>query len=228
MRTRSVLFYDPANGKPSSFGSEFSAAGYRCHYATTRTAAMQIVEEHRPDAVVVFIDHCGEDGYAFCRLVRHQLNLRRVALIMVSSQCGEEDIIRGYEAGADEYVSSLKGPRELVARVGAVIRRISDFDAAKIKVKDIEIDLDQQQVRKSGKPLDLTYIQFKLLYLLASRRDKTFSREEILNRVWGRNVCVTTRTVDVHVKRLREKLGERKYPSRYIETVHGTGYRFMQ
>lgn len=228
MRARSVLFYDPANGGPSAFSGEFSAAGYRCYHATTHTAALQIVERDKPHAVVVFIDRCGEDGYSFCRLIRHQLNLRRVALIMISSQCGEEDIIRGYEAGADDYVSSLKGPRELVARVGAVIRRMCDFDAARIKVKDIEIDLDQQQVRKSGKPLDLTYIQFKLLYLLASRRDKIFSREEILDRVWGRNVCVTSRTVDVHVKRLREKLGERKYPSRYIETVHGTGYRFMQ
>jgi len=228
MRTRSVLFYDPANGRPNAFSGEFSAAGYQCYHATTRTEALRLVEGNRTDAVIVFIDQCGEEGYSFCRLIRHQLNLRRIALIMVSTQCGEEDIIRGYEAGADDYVSSLKGPRELVARVGAVIRRISDFDASKIKVKDIEIDLDQQQVRKSGKPLDLTYIQFKLLYLLASRRDKTFSREEILDRVWGRNVCVTSRTVDVHVKRLREKLGERKYPSRYIETVHGTGYRFMQ
>ncbi|MCR4439026.1 MAG: response regulator transcription factor [bacterium] len=228
MRTRSVLFYDPANGKPNAISSEFHAAGYHCRHATTRTEALQIVESQRPDAVVVFIDRCGEDGYSFCRLVKQQLNLRRMALIIVSSQCSEEDIIRGYEAGADDYVSSLKGPRELVARAGAVIRRISECDPAKIKVKDIEIDLGQQQVRKSGKPLDLTYIQFKLLYLLASRRDKTFSREEILDRVWGGNVCVTSRTVDVHVKRLREKLGERKYPSRYIQTVHGTGYRFMQ
>jgi DNA-binding response OmpR family regulator len=95
-----------------------------------------------------------------------------------------------------------------------------------IKIKDIEINIDTHEVFKSGTPLDLTYTQFRLLYLLVTHRDTIFSRDEILEKVWGENVYVTDRTVDVHVKRLREKLGEKMQPSRYIQTIHGLGYRF--
>ena len=94
-------------------------------------------------------------------------------------------------------------------------------------VKDISIDLDTHEVRKENKLIDMTYTQFKLLYLLASRRDYVFSRDEILNKVWGENAYVTNRTVDVHVKRLREKLGEQNKKSKYIQTIHGLGYRFV-
>jgi DNA-binding response OmpR family regulator len=95
-----------------------------------------------------------------------------------------------------------------------------------IKIKDIEINVDTHEVFKAGTPLDLTYTQFRLLYLLATHRETIFSRDEILEKVWGENVYVTDRTVDVHVKRLREKLGEKMQPSRYIQTIHGLGYRF--
>ena len=94
-------------------------------------------------------------------------------------------------------------------------------------IKDISINLDTHEVRKDGKLLDMTYTQFRLLYLLASHRDYVFSRDEILDKVWGENTYVTNRTVDVHVKRLREKLGENRQPSKYIQTIHGLGYRFV-
>ena len=90
----------------------------------------------------------------------------------------------------------------------------------------IEINLDTHEVRKGNNRIDLTYTQFKILYLLASRRDYVFTRDEILNKVWGKNIYVTDRTVDVHVKRLREKLGENGQPLKYILTIHGLGYRF--
>ena len=130
------------------------------------------------------------------------------------------------DLGADDFIDYPFGMREMLARVKALYRRIR-LDRNQIKVRDIEIDLDEHRVKKAGLPIDLTYIQFKLLYLLASRRENVFSRQEILERVWGHKIYVTNRTVDVHIKRLREKLGEAKYPSKYIETIHGVGYRFM-
>jgi DNA-binding response OmpR family regulator len=152
---------------------------------------------------------------------------RKSALLLLSSNDDENLRVKGLEIGADDFIRKPFSSREIVARIKAITRRIVANDSKKIRVKDIEIDLDEHRVRKAGKPIDLTYIQFKLLYLLASRRNNVFSRKEILEKVWGKKVFVTSRTVDVHIKRLREKLGEYKYPSQYIETIHGTGYRFL-
>ena len=159
--------------------------------------------------------------------LKDDFNTRKSALVLLSSDGEETDIIRAIQMGVDDYVIKPFSNKAVVARLRAVVERADRNGSKKIKVKDIEIDLDEHKVRKSGKTIDLTYIQFKLLYLLASRRDSVFSRKEILEKVWGRKVYVTNRTVDVHIKRLREKLGEYKYPSQYIETIHGTGYRFL-
>ena len=183
--------------------------------------------EEKPKAIYVNLDYYGDEGFELCRRLKENFESRKAALILYSSDDSEENIIKGLEIGADDFVTDKSSPRELTARLRSIIRRIDVSANNKIKVKDIEIDLDEHKVKKSGKPIDLTYIQFKLLYLLASRRDNVFSRKEILEKVWGRKVYVTNRTVDVHIKRLREKLGEYKYPSQYIETIHGTGYRFL-
>ena len=115
---------------------------------------------------------------------------------------------------------------ELIAKIKAISRRLNFDESKKIKVKDIEIDLSEQRAMKSAKPLELTYIEFKLLVLLTSRRITVVSRKEILDRVWGTSVCVNERTVDVHIKRLRNKLGYDHYFCPYIETIYGIGYRF--
>ncbi|MBN1349767.1 response regulator transcription factor [candidate division KSB1 bacterium] len=183
--------------------------------------------EEKPRAVLINVDVFGDDGLELCRRLKENFETRKSAIILYSEDESENNVIKGFEIGADDFITSRNSPRELIARLKSIVRRIETSGNNKIKVKDIEIDLDEHKVKKSGKPIDLTYIQFKLLYLLASRRDNVFSRKEILEKVWGRKVYVTNRTVDVHIKRLREKLGEYKYPSQYIETIHGTGYRFL-
>lgn len=187
----------------------------------------EICRDEKPKAIFIDLDVFGDEGFELCRKLKDNFETRKAATILYSENADENQIIKGLETGADDYLSHRFTNRELAARVKAIIRRVETSGSKKIKVKDIEIDLDEHKVKKSGKPIDLTYIQFKLLYLLASRRDNVFSRKEILERVWGRKVYVTNRTVDVHIKRLREKLGEYKYPSQYIETIHGTGYRFL-
>lgn len=221
-----IVFY----GKASILGSSDSAlkrAGLEPLYAEDDKEVYEILKTKKTSALVIDIDDVGENGFELVRQVKEDLDTRNVALMVISNKEDEENMIRGLELGADDYVINPRSGREVLARVQAIIRRVNK-SSHKVRVKDIEIDLDEHKVRKSGKPVDLTYIQFKLLYLLASRKNSVFSRQEILERVWGRKVYVTNRTVDVHIKRLREKLGEYKYPSQYIETIHGTGYRFLQ
>jgi len=201
--------------------------GYVMQHATHLDSMQETVLRDKPSAVVIDLDEFGDRTWLACQELKDDLATRKAALILLSSNDDENLRIKGLEAGADDFIAKPYSPRELLARLKAITRRITSGDAKKIRVKDIEIDLDEHRVRKAGKPIDLTYIQFKLLYLLASRRNNVFSRKEILERVWGKKVYVTNRTVDVHIKRLREKLGEYKYPSQYIETIHGTGYRFL-
>jgi DNA-binding response OmpR family regulator len=228
MGSGTIVFYNPANGKPSLTRDCFKRGGYEIFNTSNCAETLQIIEQELPKAALIFIDHCGESGFVLCQTIRKNPLLNKVALVMISKYGTEEEIIRAFESGADDYIAHPHGPRELLIRLNALIRRLRGTDASMLRVKDIEIDLETHQVVKSGRPVELTYIQFKLLYLLASKRDSVFSRQEILDKVWGKEVYVTSRTVDVHIKRLREKLGEFKYPSRYIETVHGTGYRLMQ
>ncbi|KAA3612113.1 MAG: DNA-binding response regulator [Calditrichaeota bacterium] len=189
--------------------------------------AQDMALRDKPIAIMLNMDDFGEDAWLVCSELKDDLVTRKSALILMSESSDENLRIKGLESGADEFIRLPVHAREMAARIKAIARRLAMFDNKKIRVKDIEIDLDEHRVRKAGKPIDLTYIQFKLLYLLASRRNNVFSRKEILEKVWGKKVYVTNRTVDVHIKRLREKLGEYKYPSQYIETIHGTGYRFL-
>lgn len=201
--------------------------GFVMQHAAHLENVQETVLRDKPSAVVIDLDEFGDRTWSACQELKDDLTTRRSALILLSSNDDENLRIKGLESGADDFIAKPYSPRELLARLKAIARRITSGDAKRIRVKDIEIDLDEHRVRKAGKPIDLTYIQFKLLYLLASRRNNVFSRKEILEKVWGKKVYVTNRTVDVHIKRLREKLGEYKYPSQYIETIHGTGYRFL-
>lgn len=199
---------------------------YASHYETF-DSALEIAMREKPTVVVIDLDETGENGWETCMELKDDIGTKNIGLILVSSDGSEMAKVKGLEMGADDFIVKPYSKREMAARIKAVSRRLNTGVSKKIKIKDIEINLDEHRVSKAGKPIDLTYIQFKLLYLLASRRMNVFSRKEILERVWGKKVYVTNRTVDVHIKRLREKLGEYKYPSQYIETIHGTGYRFL-
>jgi DNA-binding response OmpR family regulator len=201
--------------------------GYLLHNQDNVDSLTELAVQDKPAVIIIDLDEFGDRVWSLCMDIKDDIALRKTALILVSSSEDENLRVKALESGADDIIAKPVGARELAARIKAISRRMTTSDSKKICVKDIEIDLDEHRVKKAGKPIDLTYIQFKLLYLLASRRNNVFSRKEILERVWGKKVYVTNRTVDVHIKRLREKLGEYKYPSQYIETIHGTGYRFL-
>ncbi len=222
-----IQFFGNGTSTSTQLEHLLESEGYVMQQTLNLDSLQEIVLRDRPSAVVIDLDEFGDRTWSVCQELKDDLATRKAALILLSSNDDENLQIKGLESGADDFIAKPYSPRELLARLKAIGRRITSGDAKKIRVKDIEIDLDEHRVRKAGKSIDLTYIQFKLLYLLASRRNNVFSRKEILEKVWGKKVYVTNRTVDVHIKRLREKLGENKYPSQYIETIHGTGYRFL-
>ena len=201
--------------------------GYTANHFESLQNVLEVTMRTKPSVVIIDLDEFGDSVWSTCLELKDDIATRRTGIILVSSANDESLRIKGFDIGADDFVNKPYSKRELVSRIKALSRRLDFNEGKKIKVKDIEINLDEHRVSKAGKQIDLTYIQFKLLYLLASRRMNVFSRKEILDRVWGKKVYVTNRTVDVHIKRLREKLGEYKYPSQYIETIHGTGYRFL-
>lgn len=216
---------------PSQLGDQVEGAFRRAHFEVVRAVDSDqmigmLTHEH-PDALIIDWDMSNGVLEEVNKVIRE--NCRKTGLVLLSKSKKAEERIQALEDGADDCLQTPPEIDELIAKVKALVRRIDLVDHAprQLSVKDISINLDTHEVRKNGKLIDMTYTQFKLLYLLASRRDYVFTRDEILNKVWGENTYVTNRTVDVHVKRLREKLGEDKQPSKYIQTIHGLGYRFV-
>lgn len=214
----------------SQLGDKSEQAFYRANFNVLRTSnakeAVDMLHREMPDAMVGDSELIKSQLGPINQLLKNQC--RKTAFVLLSNHTKMMDRIHALEDGADDIVNIDSELDELIAKVKALVRRISLVsDTPKtLTIRDISINLDTHEVRKAGKIVDLTYTQFKLLYLLASQRESVFSRNDILAKVWGENTYVTDRTVDVHVKRLREKLGERGQPSRYIQTIHGLGYRF--
>ncbi|HFE52644.1 MAG TPA: response regulator transcription factor [Bacteroidetes bacterium] len=227
LKAHKILFFDKNPREGDEFRERLAQEGFELENVTDYDEAVERVRSEKPAAVLVNVDTCGSDAWEIARQLKQDLDTKRIALILFSQYDDESNIVRGFEEGADDFIVRPTGSRATVARIKGIVRRIRELGSRRIKVRDLEIDLDEHRVWKAGKPIDLTYTQFKLLYLLASHRENVFTRQEILERVWGKKVYVTSRTVDVHIKRLREKLGEKRYPSKYIETIHGTGYRFL-
>ncbi|MDZ7373695.1 MAG: response regulator transcription factor [candidate division KSB1 bacterium] len=222
-----LLVFDRAAAADNELFGRLKQEGFELVHIDNLEDAAERIRAEKPAGVLINVDTCGSDSWSVVRELKQNLETRRIAIILYSGYDDEANIVRGFEEGADDYIVRPTASRATVARIKGIVRRVRELGSRRIKVKDLEIDLDEHRVYKAGKPIDLTYTQFKLLYLLASHRENVFTRQEILERVWGKKVYVTSRTVDVHIKRLREKLGEQKYPSKYIETIHGTGYRFM-
>jgi len=215
----------------SKIGDRIEGAFIRARFHVIRTddsnQMVSLLKKENPDVMIIDWDLTNGTMLEITRVIRE--NCRKTGLVLLSKSKKATERIQALEEGADDCFQQPPEIDELVAKVKALVRRIDLVDHAprRIHVKDISIDLDTHEVRKGNKLIDMTYTQFKLLYLLASKRDYVFTRDEILDKVWGENTYVTNRTVDVHVKRLREKLGEDKQPSKYIQTIHGLGYRFV-
>jgi two-component system phosphate regulon response regulator PhoB len=202
--------------------------GYKVLTATSGEQGVKLACEHQPDLVILDLMLPGIDGLQVCRELKQRDNTRHIAVIMLTAKGEEADIVTGLELGAADYVTKPFSPRVLLARVKAVLRRSEQAPADPeseqvLELHDMLIHPGRNEVLVKGERKDLTYTEFRVLYLLASRPGWVFTRYQIVNSVRGDDYFVTDRAVDVQIVGLRRKLGEY---GKYIETVRGVGYRF--
>ena len=198
--------------------------GYRTLEAADGAAAKELVERETPALVVLDLMLPGMGGLELCRWIRKRSDL---PLIMLTARGEEADRIVGLELGADDYVTKPFSPRELVARVRTVLRRTEPTlrKEERLSFGDVEIETATREVSRAGKPLRLTAKEFDLLSFLARHPRRVFSRDQLMERVWGYSAALDTGTVTVHIRRLREKIEADPSHPRHLETVWGVGYR---
>jgi len=188
---------------------------------------LNLVRRELPDLVLLDVMLPGIDGLEICRRLKYEAATREIPVIMVTAKSEESDIVLGLEVGADDYLSKPFGPRELVARVRAVLRRgkvpLDDDDQHRVVFDRLSIDPSRHEVVCDGTELELTATEFRLLYFLASSPGRVFSRQRLVKEAIGEDVYILDRNIDVHVRAIRKKLGE---GNDYILTVRGVGYRF--
>ena len=201
-------------------------AGIECVHAADGGTALRLVRECRPDVLILDLMLPGMDGLEVCRALRRDPATARLPIIMLTAKAEEVDRVVGLEVGADDYVVKPFSPRELVARVGALLRRVREPEAPTARrIGDLEVDEGRHRVAVGGRPVELTAKEFGLLAALVRANGRVLSREQLLEGVWGYAAAaeIESRTVDVHIRRLREKLGAE---ARRIVTVKAVGYRF--
>jgi DNA-binding response OmpR family regulator len=200
-------------------------AGYRTMAARDGAIGLQIARNDLPALIVLDLMLPGLEGTEVCRQLKADLKTAHIPVVMLTAKAEEVDRIVGLELGADDYLTKPFSPRELVLRIKKILSRGRAMPAEILKAGNIEIDLAKHQAAIRGQPVELTATEFKLLATLLERRGRVQTRDTLLADVWGYEGDVDTRTVDTHVRRLREKLGK---AADAIETVRGVGYRFAE
>jgi two-component system alkaline phosphatase synthesis response regulator PhoP len=197
--------------------------GYNVVKAENGVEGIKAAREHRPNLVLLDIMMPKMDGIETCEQLRADPELKNIPIIFLTARSDEKTEIEGLDKGADDFITKPISTTKLLSRINAVLRRFEDAEEEEkvLEVHDLKIDKDRYIVTRGDEEFQLPRKEFELLYYLASRKGKVRDRQTLLNKVWGDNIYVVDRTVDVHVRKIREKLGDH-----YIETVKGVGYRF--
>ncbi|NLD59428.1 MAG: response regulator transcription factor [Clostridiales bacterium] len=221
-----ILICDDDPVVHESLGLYLGSEGYEHQSAYDGQQALEMVESLHPDMVVLDLMMPRMSGIDVCRTIRQTSS---IPIIMLTAKGEEIDRILGLELGADDYIVKPFSPREVLARIKAVLRRFSekapDEDNSIIRLPQLEISLENYQVKAAGKVVPCTPKEVEILHMLTSNVGQVFSREQILSRVWGYDYFGDTRTVDAHIKRIRQKLPQENVPW-VLKTVYGVGYRF--
>ncbi len=200
-------------------------AGFDTLEAADCRRARELLADERPDLALIDWMLPDMSGLELTRTLRRDQDNENLAIIMLTARADENDKVSGLDSGADDYLTKPFSPRELVARIQAVLRRSGTSDDAVLKANLLELDPAGHRVLAAGREVPLGPTEYRLLHFLMSHPERVYSRSLLLDRVWGANVYIEERTVDVHVRRLRKAL-ERSGADRYIQTVRGAGYRF--
>ncbi|WP_168386641.1 phosphate response regulator transcription factor PhoB [Erwinia amylovora] len=189
-------------------------------------SALSLLIEPWPDLILLDWMLPGGSGIQFIKHLKREAMTRDIPVMMLTARGEEEDRVRGLEVGADDYTTKPFSPKELVARIKAVMRRIAPMAVEEvIEIQGLTLDPSSHRVMSGTQPLDMGPTEYKLLHFFMTHTERVYSREQLLNHIWGTNVYVEDRTVDVHIRRLRKAL-ELSGHDRMVQTVRGTGYRF--
>ena len=219
-----ILLVDDEPDALEILGFKLREAGFTPIFAKDGTRALAAARDERPDLIVLDLMLPEVDGLEVCKILRRDPLTSAIPILMLTARAAEMDRVLGLELGADDYVTKPFSPRELVIRIRKLLARsqVSEDATAHIKVGDIDIDVPRHVVLVLGKEVVLTATEFKLLEVLARRRGRVQTRDRLLQDVWGYENPIDSRTVDTHMRRLREKLGS---AARHLDTVRGVGYR---
>ncbi|SKB42086.1 response regulator transcription factor [Daejeonella lutea] len=200
--------------------------GYQVYTATNGQEAVTEAKRVLPDLIILDIMMPKMDGIEACRILRSMNEFKNTFMVFLTARSEEYSEIAGFNVGADDYIAKPIKPRALTSRVNAILRRNVQAESEeenKLEIADLIIDREAFLVFRNGERITLAKKEFELLYLLASKPGKVYTRDVILNNIWEESVVVTNRTIDVHIRKLREKLGDR-----YVTTVKGVGYKFEE
>ena len=206
-----------------------SRNGYETRVLGGSGGVLKALEQYKPDMVVLDVMLPEVDGFELCRQIRQSSALGRIPVLFLTARADEVDRVLGLEIGGDDYMTKPFSPRELVARVKAHLRREEmDAEPAVLDIGPFRLDRNARRVMQGDRELSLTSTEFNLLEFFLTHRGHAYSRDQLLESVWGAQRYVTPRTVDVHVRRLREQIEEQPENPKYLTTVRGFGYRFEE
>jgi len=225
MTEKTVLIVDDEAAIREMLSVALQMAGYQCLEAQDAQTAHALIVDHQPDIILLDWMMPGVSGIELARRLKREPASADIPIIMLTARSEEDNKIQGLEAGADDYITKPFSPRELVARLKAVLRRTASAGIDEpIEVEGLRLDPSSQRVSSGEMALDIGPTEFRLLQFFMTHPERAYSRSQLLDQVWGGNVYVEERTVDVHIRRLRLNLGLKH--KHLVQTVRGTGYRF--
>lgn len=227
-RPKKILVVDDEPDVTDLLAYTLKAKGFAVEAVNNPNASIGLARSLVPDLVILDVMMPELNGIQICRMLRADPKLKRVPVIFLTAKAEESDRIQGLESGADDYICKPFSTKELVLRVQSILRRTAEGPATPaqmLQAGEIVLDVERHAITVHGKPVELTATEFKLLHLLMERRGRVQTREHLLLNVWNYETEIETRTVDTHVRRLREKLGSE---ADWIETIRGVGYRMAE
>lgn len=221
-----ILVVDDESDIVELISYNLTKEGYQVFTASNGREAIRVAKEVYPDLIILDVMMPEMDGIEACRLMRSMPEFKHVFMVFLTARSEEYSEIAGFHVGADDYIAKPIKPRALMSRINAILRRntnevVDEYPSDKLDIADLIIDRDSFLVYRGTQKFVLAKKEFELLYLLASKPNKVFTREQILKAIWEDSVVVTNRTIDVHIRKLREKIGDG-----YVTTVKGVGYKF--
>ncbi len=219
-----ILIVDDEKDIVEFIGYNLEKEGYQVIGCTRGDEAYDLAKKHLPQLIILDIMMPEIDGVELCRIIREDEKLKNSLVLFLTARNEDYSQIAAFQAGADDYISKPVRINVLKFRVQALLKRLNrkvEDEKSLLEVGEFRIDPAKIEVRKDGKPIELVKKEFQLLHLLASKPGKVFTREEIFNKIWDKDIIVGYRTIDVHIRKLREKIGKD-----YIKTIKGIGYKF--